>query len=198
MFTILMFNPFLKIEFRVNTNEPQYISSEAINRSLASSILSEFFQTSLQLGWYQICFENHGALEREGRVVTNTIDNRGNVTMQYKEVLVDSSDTGYKILTGTPDGVPECNRIGGNTKGLNIATSTISLGMPMNDTSEDVTMIGDKEFSFTIGFHFNKLVLYIKQDWLSLLVKYFVILVLWSSFILLVRSTSRFLLSKEI
>lgn len=76
IFTYFMFNPFLKISLKPNTNEPQYISKLEINKNLTGIILADFFQTSLQLGWYQICFNNQGALNINGNTVTDSKDNK--------------------------------------------------------------------------------------------------------------------------
>ncbi len=196
--TLLMFNPFIKIELKSNTNETQYLSRTEINENLTSSVLAEFFQTSLQLDWYQICFENQGAVSIGDRTVVNPQnvrgDDRGNVQIRVKEELPSPFIVYEKKLTARPYEKADCLRINGNIGGMSVGTSTISLGARINDTLEDITFLGDNKFELKMSFDFTKAHLYIKQDWLSLLVKYLVLLVLWSSLILLTRSIGRYLL----
>lgn len=191
-FTWLMFDPFTRIFLEVNTNEPQFISQTRINDDLTSSFLGEFFQTSLQLGWYQICFENDGALQMGGHIVVNRED-RGDVTIQVREVLPSPYTVEYETLNASPFGHADCMKIGSGISGINVGTTTVSIGARVNDLPKDFVKINDTEFRMDFRVDFTQMYLYIKQDWFAFFVKYFVIVTLWLSLILLTRSAWDFL-----
>lgn len=113
-----------------------------------------------------------------------------------REVLPSPFTNDYQILTAWPY-EKDCRTIGSDVEGINIGTSTVSIGARINDTREDVTMLSDREFVMTFTLDFSKMHLYIKQDWLAFTTKYFVILVLWASFILLIQSVLGFLLPNK-
>lgn len=193
IFTWIMFDPFLRIQLESNTNEPQFISRLQINDGLTSSSLAEFFQTSLKLGWYQLCFENHGALVMGGQTVVDRED-RGNITVQVREVVPSPYSNEYRTLNAHPFKEADCMKIDNDADGINVGTTTVELGSRINDRPNEIIMLNDKEFQMDFSLDLTKLVLYIKQDWFALIIKYLVILILWSSLILLFRSMRDFLL----
>lgn len=190
--TWLMFDPFTRITLKTNTNEPQFVSRTQINDNLTSSFLAEFFQTSLQLGWYKICFENHGALEMGGRTIINRED-RGDVQIQVREVIPIPFNVEYSRLSARPFENTDCIRIGSGVEGINVGSSTLNLGARINDRPGDFVMHGENEFSMDFLFDFTKMDLYIRQDWTAFGVKYLVMVVLWASFTLLAQSIWNFL-----
>jgi len=192
-----MFNPFLRIDIKANTNEPQYISKTEIDKNLSDFFLSEFFQTSLQLGWYKICFENLGILARNGRIVKPLLDDKGEIQIQYKEVLSKPFAIEYKKLNAEPYAKPVCHIVGGNIDGIIIGTSTASLGSLKNDMPGDNIKLNNREFEMEFTFDFTKIILYIKHDWKAYITKYLVVLILWSSLILLIQGIWKFLRPKD-
>ncbi len=193
IFTLLMFNPFLHINIMANSNEPQYISNTEIRKNLSNSFLAEFLQTSFRLGWYKICFENHGALTRYGRTVIPLLDDRGNIQIQYREELTKPFSVDYKILSAEPYAKPVCDIIWGNTDGITIGSSTASLGALINDMPRDNKRINGKEFETQFTLDFTKIFIYIKHDWRAYITKYLIILIFWSSLILLIKGIIKFL-----
>ncbi|HWO07255.1 MAG TPA: hypothetical protein VNM40_01570 [Candidatus Paceibacterota bacterium] len=190
--TWLMFDPFTRIELKANTNEPQFISRTQIQDDLTRTFIAEFLQTSLQLGWYQICFENHGALTMGGKTIIDRPD-RGDVQIQVREVLPEPYTVEYDILQAWPFEQADCKQIGNAVDGINVGTSTVNLGARINDQPGDMVMLSDKEFRMDFAVDFTKMRLYIRQDWLAFGVKYLVVVVLWSSLILWARSVWEFL-----
>ena len=197
IFTLLMFNPFSRIELAPNTSELQYIPKSEIDKNLSNFFLSEFFQTSLKLGWYNICFENYGILSRGGNIVKPIFDNRGNVQIRYKQLLPEPFATDFKTLNATPFKEATCNLIGGDIMGIVTGSSTVTIGAFMNDMPGDNTSIGDNKFRFDLIIDMSKSSFYIKHDWRAYLAKYFVIFIFWSSLILLARSLKNFLIVKK-
>lgn len=194
IFTWLMFDPFLQIELKSNTNEIQYIPQSEINENLTNFVIANFFQTSLRLGWYQVCFENLGALSINRQPVFGRED-IGNIQMQVKELLDSPFEKEYNILSAKP-GNTDCIRISGNTNGIVVGTSTVSTGTA-GDSFPGAIMIGDNEFIIEFGISFWKMHLYIRQDLSAFVAKYLVLFFLWGSSTLLIRNLIKFVFQKN-
>jgi hypothetical protein len=197
IFTWVMFNPLDTFDLKPNTTEPQDISLGEINKNLTPFILANFFQTTLGLGWYKVCFENTGALTINGHVVSNRED-RGDVQVRVKQGAFSASMEDYQILTARPFEKTDCLRFSESNGGLTISTSTISLGAPMNDIPQDRNMVSQSEYEFSFMFDYEKVHLYIQQDEVAFWVKYAVMLVAWGSLLLLFAGLWEWLLKKGI
>lgn len=183
IFAWVMFDPFLRIELATNTNEPQFISKSTLNENLTGSVLAEFFQTSLSLGWYRMCLENNGALSIGGKVVRNRED-RGDITVQVKEVIPSPFIADFNNLSARPFEKADCLIIANNTPGIIVGTSTVSLGARINDLPGEIRMLSEHEFEWSFSVDFSALNLYVKQDLLAFCTKYLVMVFLWVSFVL--------------
>jgi len=211
IFAWLIFDPLIKVEFESNKNEPQYISKKEIDENLTRLVFFEFFQTSLNLGWYKICAENRGVLSTYGKIIVNeeeakkvpkyiktkvivnredVDDDAGDVTIRVKKASALLLNDSYQEFKIRPFGSPNCLRFIGNNEGLVVGSSTASLGR-VGSHVLDEKMIGPEEFETNFSFDFTKINLYIKQDFLAFVIKYAIILLSWGSLILLVLNLYR-------
>jgi hypothetical protein len=188
-----MFNPFAKINLQINKNEVQYISKYEMNKNLTSSIFANFFQTSLQLDWYKICLKNLGAVTMDGQTVINDNDKSGDVQTQVKEIASEPYSTSYKILYASPLKKKNCIRINSDINGILVGSTTVAIGYSTFQKYDAKAGTGPHEYSITFKQQFSKTVLYIEQDWVMLITKYLVIVLLWSALILLIREIAKFL-----
>ena len=186
IFTWLMFDPLATFDLRPNTkNEPRNITGKEINKNLTSFVLANLFQTTLDLGWYKVCFENLGALAINGHTVVNRKD-RGDVQIRVKQGPFLSSVEDYYVLKVRPFEKRDCLRFNGGNDGLTFGTTTVSLGAPVSDMSQDLISISQKLFKINFTVDFTRMHLYIQQDWIFFWIKYGIILIAWGSLLLLV------------
>lgn len=187
--TWTLFDPFATYALKSNTNEVQniHISATEINKNLAPYILSGIFQTTLDLGWYQICFENSGALSMGRLTVMNRAD-RGDVVMHVKQGGYSESDADYVPLTARPFEKQDCARFNVTSEGIFVGTSTVALGARENDRPEDYTQVSPDDFQFTVKVDLRLMNLYARQDWIAFLIKYFLIAAAWAGLILLIEN----------
>ena len=185
VFTWTMFDPLATFDLKTNVDKPQKIQGSEINNNLAPFILAGFFQTTLDLGWYKICLKNYGALIVNKHVVINGKDDRGNVQMVVMPGVLADNVENYR-LNSKPFGPPECLRFNGGNNGLSVGTSTVNMGMPMNDSQSD-RIATPEGFITTMTLHLTKLHSYITQDWVAFWIKYTIILIAWSTLLLLLE-----------
>lgn len=195
IFTWLMFDPLATIDLESNTNKAQYIPKIEMDKKLTKFIIAEFFQTSLHLGWYKVCFENRGALSINGHIIVNRED-RGDIQLLVKEISAPPFENEYRALTAKPFGPPDCLRFNSSNNGLIVGSSTVSLGAWINDGPEDINILTPTMFQFT--YDFEKMSLYIKQDFIAFTTKYIIILLIWASLILLISSLKEWLIKRGI
>lgn len=194
IFMFLIFNPFQTIDLQTNGAETQYVSRSEIDRSMAKYMLSEFFQTSLRLGWYDVCFENNEALNLNGQPIHNG-ENERSIELIVKEVLPSPFTADWKTIKAPPF-KPSCLTFGSNNNGLMVGTSTIALGtvesIPWKCNNET------KECSFSFGFEYSKLHLYIQQNPWAFLIEYIVLVLLWGAINLEVKELKKFIARSDV
>jgi len=121
-----------------------------------------------------------------GQTAVNHNDRGGDIQIEVKEILPEPFATDYKTLSASPFKKENCIRINSDINGISVGSTTGMFGDSWTDETSTITF----------DYYFNKILLYIKQDWMSLFTKYIVIILLWSSLILLTREIIKFLRSK--
>jgi hypothetical protein len=194
IFAWYMFDPFsiISLEF---SDKPQFIPVSLLNQNMTKTMLAEFFQTPLSLGWYDVCLDN-----QNNQIFLNyekPIDKReypfggypkfqieaspdlsgisGSVAVGVKPFPDESYDKKYYLLKSNPLEEPKCLPVNASIHGLEIGSTTLYV-------------YGIREINSNAFYQMAKnlnVKIYIKQDWMAFFIKYLIILIIWINLIFL-------------
>ncbi len=185
IFTYTIFNPLKTYPLNTNTDTPQTIVLADINEDLTSFVLADFFQTSLSLGWYNICLDNNTTLPYDDSII-KIVDpsERGAISVSIR-----TDSLGKQTLKARPF-EEDCKNISPRDNMIDlgqIGTTTINDGA-MRDTSK---LTYDEVLKMLQSV---KIKLYIKENLWAFLIKYIILLALWIHLSFLALKTGDFII----
>ena len=194
---IYLFNPLytFNLDNRISDKETTFIPMSNINKIYGKTLIGDFFQINLDLSWYNLCVENQGVLQIKGVPILteDKMDGRGNIEITITEKGFNKENR----LSIAPNN-KKCIKIKNESEGLEIYKKNfdVILGAYGNNKLQDITRIDEKKWSIEYKIDFTKLHILLKNDVFSLVIKFFVLLLLWSGIIILISSIYKFILGR--
>jgi hypothetical protein len=123
-----------------------------------------------------------------GHSVAGRLD-RGEVSVQVKPLAAGAQ---FDNISAFPF-QEKCQRISGNSEGVYVGSSTISIGAAINDLPQDRVWVSENEFTTSFTYDLTKIKIYIKTDPLAWFLKLIILIIVWSGISGVIIALIRFL-----
>lgn len=182
LFTFIAFNPNGIYELKSNSDQPQYVLQSQVSTELTTFAIADLLQTSMRLGWYEICLKNEGALS------INTSQDKHPIVVGV-DTLSASGTGNHKLLQAQLGGSADCIPISPETQEIMVGTTTILLGTELENFVKTGTHSAQMNFTLDL----LKIHLYIREPFWAFLIKCVVITLLWGGLNLLTAELYAFI-----
>lgn len=205
--TFVLFKPFKQIPIPPFPNQTSFISQRDINKDLSTEVLSEFLQTNLNLNRYKLCFQNSGAMEYINippklSLIKDQTPNLKTVFISFTQTNQDNTTSTINLSAAPRE--TNCAIIHSTINGISYNTGNITTpilgdyfirltkqeGDP-STTHMKITLSDGSNIEF--NFHLTDIRIFIENDPISIVIQWYLLLILWGTQILLYTSLYNFI-----